>query len=564
VSHPHPELGTPPALPSGTLRIVGLGGLGEIGRNMSVLEYEGRLLIVDCGVLFPEPDQPGVDLILPDFSSLEGRLDDIEAMVLTHAHEDHIGGVPYLLRQRDNIPLIGSRLTLALVRSKLTEHRITPVTAEVVEGGHESFGPFGLEFFAVNHSIPDALAVAVTTPAGVVLHTGDFKMDQLPLDGRLTDLGGFARRGSDGVDLLMSDSTNAEVPGIVTSERDIAPVLNEMFAETKQRIIVACFASHVHRVQQVLDAAAAHGRRVAFVGRSMVRNMGVARDLGYLKVPAVRGGLLVDPRDAEGMPPGEVVLVCTGSQGEPMSALSRMAARDHPIRIAEGDTVILASSLIPGNESAVYRVINELTRWGARVVHKGNALVHVSGHAPAGELLYVLNLVKPRNFMPVHGEWRHLRAHAHLAELTGIASRNIVIAEDGVVVDLAAGQAKVVGKVPCGYVYVDGLSVGEVTETSLKDRRILGEEGFLSVVIVVDSTTGKLVAGPEIHARGSGIDDSSLSEVRPKIEEALTRAAADGINDAHQLGQLVRRTVGRWVNDGYRRRPMIIPVVIEV
>ena len=564
MSHPHPELGTPPTLSSGTLRIVGLGGLGEIGRNMTVFEYQGRLLIVDCGVLFPEPDQPGVDLILPDFTSLEGRLDDIEAMVLTHAHEDHIGAVPYLLRQRDNIPLVGSRLTLALVRSKLTEHRITPATAEVAEGGRQSFGPFDLEFFAVNHSIPDALAVAITTPAGVVLHTGDFKMDQLPLDGRLTDLGGFARRGSEGVNLLMSDSTNAEVPGIVTSERDIAPVLNEMFAETKQRIIVACFASHVHRVQQVLDAAAAHGRRVAFVGRSMVRNMGVARDLGYLRVPSVRGGLLVDPRDAEGMPPGEVVLVCTGSQGEPMSALSRMAARDHPIRIAEGDTVILASSLIPGNESAVYRVINELTRWGARVVHKGNALVHVSGHAPAGELLYVLNLVKPRNFMPVHGEWRHLRAHAHLAELTGVPAGNVVIAEDGVVVDLAKGQATVVGKVPCGYVYVDGLSVGEVTESSLKDRRILGEEGFVSVVIVVDSTSGKLVAGPEIHARGSGIDDSGLGEVRPKIEEALVRAAADGINDPHQLGQLVRRTVGRWVNDGYRRRPMIIPVVIEV
>ena len=491
MSHPHPELGTPPALPSGTLRIVGLGGLGEIGRNMTVFEYEGRLLIVDCGVLFPEPDQPGVDLILPDFTSLDGRLDDIEAMVLTHAHEDHIGAVPYLLRQRDNIPLVGSRLTLALIRSKLTEHRITPAVIEVAEGGRQSFGPFDLEFFAVNHSIPDALAVALTTPAGVVLHTGDFKMDQLPLDGRLTDLGGFARRGSEGVDLLMSDSTNAEVPGIVTSERAISPVLNEIFASTQQRIIVACFASHVHRVQQVLDAAAAHGRKVAFVGRSMVRNMGVARDLGYLRVPSARGGLLVDPRDAEGMPPGEVVLVCTGSQGEPMSALSRMAARDHPIRIAEGDTVILASSLIPGNESAVYRVINELTRWGARVVHKGNALVHVSGHAPAGELLYVLNQVKPRNFMPVHGEWRHLRAHAQLAELTGVPRGNIVIAEDGVAVDLAQGQATVVGKVPCGYVYVDGLSVGEVTETSLKDRRILGEEGFLSVVIVVDSTTGQ-------------------------------------------------------------------------
>jgi ribonuclease J len=564
VSHPHPELGTPPKLPRDGLRITGLGGLGEIGRNMTVFEHAGRLLIVDCGVLFPEPDQPGVDLILPDFSSLEGRLDLIDAVVLTHAHEDHIGAIPYLLRRRADIPLIGSRLTLALIRSKLTEHRINPVTVEVAEGGKETFGPFGLEFFAVNHSIPDALAVAISTPAGVVLHTGDFKMDQLPLDGRLTDLGGFARLGADGVDLLMSDSTNAEVPGIVTSERDIAPVLDQIFAAAQQRIIVACFASHVHRVQQVLDAAAKHGRKVAFVGRSMVRNMGVARDLGYLRVPSVRGGLLVDPREAEGMPVDEIVLISTGSQGEPMSALSRMAGRDHAIRIAEGDTVILASSLIPGNETAVYRVINELTRWGARVVHKGNAMVHVSGHAPAGELLYVLNLVRPSNFMPVHGEWRHLRAHARLAELSGVPEENVVIAEDGVVVDLVDGRASVVGKVACGYVYVDGLSVGEVTESSLKDRRILGEEGFVSVVIVVDSTTGKLVAGPEIHARGSGIDDASFAEVRPRLDEALARAAADDIHDAYQLGQLVRRTVGKWVNENYRRRPMIIPVVIEV
>jgi ribonuclease J len=564
VSHPHPELGTPPKLPRNGLRITGLGGLGEIGRNMTVFEHAGRLLIVDCGVLFPEPDQPGVDLILPDFSSLEGRLDLIDAVVLTHAHEDHIGAVPYLLRRRPDIPLVGSRLTLALIRSKLTEHRINPVTVEVAEGGKETLGPFGLEFFAVNHSIPDALAVAIRTPAGVVLHTGDFKMDQLPLDGRLTDLGGFARLGADGVDLLMSDSTNAEVPGIVTSERDIAPVLDQIFASAQQRIIVACFASHVHRVQQVLDAAAAHGRKVAFVGRSMVRNMGVARDLGYLRVPSVKGGLLVDPREAEGMPVDEIVLISTGSQGEPMSALSRMAGRDHPIRIAEGDTVILASSLIPGNETAVYRVINELTRWGARVFHKGNAMVHVSGHASAGELLYVLNLVRPSNFMPVHGEWRHLRAHARLAELSGVPEDNVVIAEDGVVVDMVDGRAAVVGKVACGYVYVDGLSVGEVTESSLKDRRILGEEGFVSVVIVVDSTTGKLVAGPEIHARGSGIDDASFAEVRPRLDEALARAAADDIHDAHQIGQLVRRTVGRWVNENYRRRPMIIPVVIEV
>ena len=544
MSHPHPELGTSPALPSGTLRIVGLGGLGEIGRNMTVFEYEGRLLIVDCGVLFPEPDQPGVDLILPDFTSLDGRLDDIEAMVLTHAHEDHIGAVPYLLRRRDNIPLVGSRLTLALIRSKLTEHRITPAVIEVAEGGRQSFGPFDLEFFAVNHSIPDALAVALTTPAGVVLHTGDFKMDQLPLDGRLTDLGGFARRGSEGVNLLMSDSTNAEVPGIVTSERAISPVLNEIFASTQQRIIVACFASHVHRVQQVLDAAAAHGRKVAFVGRSMVRNMGVARDLGYLRVPSVRGGLLVDPRDAEGLPPGEVVLVCTGSQGEPMSALSRMAARDHPIRIAEGDTVILASSLIPGNESAVYRVINELTRWGARVVHKGNALVHVSGHAPAGELLYVLNQVKPRNFMPVHGEWRHLRAHAQLAELTGVPRGNIVIAEDGVVVNLAQGQATVVGKVPCGYVYVDGLSVGEVTETSLKDRRILGEEGFLSVVIVVELD----------HRQAGGRAGDPRARVRHRRLRAQRRPAQDrGSAGARGRGRDQRRPSAGPAGPAHRR-----------
>ncbi len=561
MSHPHPELPLPPPLPEGGLRLVALGGLGEIGRNMTVFEYDGRLLVVDCGVLFPEPDQPGVDLILPDFRYLEDRFDLIDAVVLTHAHEDHIGALPYLLRNRADIPLIGSRLTLALVKSKLTEHRITPVVEEVAEGTRQQAGPFDLEFLSVNHSIPDALAVAIRTPAGLVLHTGDFKMDQLPLDHRLTDIGGFARLGADGVDLLMSDSTNAEVPGVVVSEREIAPVLDQVFASASKRIIVACFASHVHRVQQVLDAAAEHGRKVAFVGRSMVRNMGVARDLGYLRVP---GGMLVDMREAEELPPQDVVLISTGSQGEPMSALSRMAGRDHPIRIAEGDTVILASSLIPGNETAVYRVINGLTRLGARVVHKGGSLVHVSGHAHAGELLLVLNVTKPGNFMPIHGEWRHLRAHARLAALSGVPEGNIVIADDGVVVDLVEGQATIVGAVPCGYVYVDGLSVGEVTDEQLKDRRILGDEGFVSVVIVLDSTSGKLVAPPEMHARGSGIDEAAFAGVRPRIEEALAREAAEGITDAHQLQQVVRRTVGRWVSDNYRRRPMIIPVVVEV
>ncbi|MFL6056900.1 MAG: ribonuclease J, partial [Actinoallomurus sp.] len=549
----------PPPLPDGGLRVIALGGLGEIGRNMAVLEHAGRLLLIDCGVLFPEDTQPGVDLILPDFTAIRDRLDDVDALVLTHAHEDHIGAVPYLLRERADIPLVGSRFTLALIAAKLQEHRIKPVTVEVVEEQAHSFGPFRCEFFAVNHSIPDALAVAIRTPAGLVLATGDFKMDQLPLDGRLTDLGGFARLGEEGIDLLLSDSTNAEVPGFVTSEREIGVVLGDVLRIAEKRVIVACFASHVHRVQQVLDAAHASGRKVAFVGRSMVRNLGVARDLGYLHVPE---GIMVDPKEIDDLPAEKVVLVSTGSQGEPMSALSRMANRDHQIRIEEGDTVILASSLIPGNENAVNRVINGLTRWGARVVHKGNALVHVSGHAPAGELLYVLNMTRPSNFMPVHGEWRHLRAHARLAELTGVPSDNVIIAEDGVVVDLVDGKASIAGAVRAGYVYVDGLSVGEITETSLKDRRILGDEGFVSIVIVVDSESGKPLGGPEIHARGAGIE--SFQPVIPRIEDALDTTAADGVNDIHQLRQVVRRTVGRWVNETYGRRPMIIPVIVEL
>ncbi|HEY7489189.1 MAG TPA: ribonuclease J [Streptosporangiaceae bacterium] len=566
MSYPHPELPAPAPLAPRGLRIIALGGLGEIGRNMTVFEFATEdgpcpLLVVDCGVLFPEEEQPGVDLILPDFEYIRDRLDDIEAIVLTHAHEDHIGAVPYLLRERADIPIVGSRLTLALVEAKLTEHRITPITRHVAEGDRMSFGVFDCEFLAVNHSIPDALAVALRTPAGLVLHTGDFKMDQLPLDGRLTDLGGFARLGTEGIDLLMSDSTNSEVPGFVTSERDIGPVIDDVFRTAEQRVIVACFASHIHRVQQVLDAAYENGRKACFVGRSMVRNMGVAGDLGYLRIP---GGLMVEQKEIDDLPPDEVVLICTGSQGEPMSALSRMANRDHQIRVAKGDTVLLASSLIPGNENAVNRVINGLTRWGARVIHKGNALVHVSGHSSAGELLYVLNLTKPSNFMPIHGEWRHLRAHAALAELTGVPKDNVVIAEDGVVVDLVSGRAAITGAVPAGYVYVDGASVGEVTETSLKDRRILGEEGFVSIVVAVDSTSGKLVAGPEIYARGAGIGNENFADVIARIQEVLEGAASEGINDVHQLRQLIRRTVGKWVSETYRRRPMIIPVVVEV
>jgi ribonuclease J len=559
---PKKPLGVPPELPEGALRVTPLGGLGAIGRNMTVFEYDGRLLIVDCGVLFPEADQPGVDLILPDFSSLADRLDDIEAVVLTHGHEDHIGGIPYLLRLKADIPLIGSRFTLALVEAKLREHRISPYTLTVAEGQTEQLGPFSCEFFAVNHSIPDALAVAIRTPAGVVLHTGDFKMDQLPLDGRLTDLGGFARLGAEGIDLLLSDSTNAEIPGFVESEREIGPVLDDVFRGANRRIIVASFASHVHRVQQVLDAAAAHGRKVAFVGRSMVRNMGVARDLGLLHVPP---GLMVSLDEAAGLAPSKVVFMSTGSQGEPMSALGRMASGDHRhVTIVPGDTVVLASSLVPGNETAVYRVINGLARLGATVVHKEVAKVHVSGHAPAGELLYLLNLTRPSNMMPVHGEWRHLRAHGRLAVLSGVAPERVILVEDGDVVDLVDGTANVVGHIANRYVYVDGLHVGDVGESSLIERRILGEEGFVAVTVVVDSVNGKVVGGPFVNGRGFTDAADAFDGALPLITDALDRAATDGVSDPHQLQQLIRRTVGKWVSDTYRRRPMIVPTVLEV
>jgi ribonuclease J len=560
MSRTHPELRTPPALPAGGLRVTPLGGLGEIGRNMTVFEHAGKLLVVDCGVLFPEEHQPGIDVILPDFTSIRHRLDDVVAIVLTHGHEDHIGGVPYLLRERADIPLVGSKLTLAFIEAKLKEHRITPKTVEVSEGADLDLGPFGCEFLAVNHSIPDALAVAIRTGAGLVLHTGDFKMDQFPLDRRITDLRGFARLGEEGVDLFLTDSTNAEVPGFTTSEGELTPAIETVFRTSPKRVIVSSFASHVHRIQQVLDAAHAHGRKVAFVGRSMVRNMGIARDLGYLNVPK---GLVVDLKVLEKLPADKICLVCTGSQGEPMAALSRMANRDHVIRITEGDTVLMASSLIPGNENAIYRVINELTRWGANVVHKGNAKVHVSGHASAGELVYCYNIVKPRNVMPVHGEWRHLKANGELAVRTGVDPRNIVLAEDGMTVDLVAGRATITGKVPAGNVYVDGMTVGGATEASLKDRRVLAEEGVITVVAIVDMATGLLAEAPDFLARGFVHDEATFEAVVPLIEKALAKAAEEGVGGALQLEQLISRAVGSWAHRTYRRSPMIIPIVID-
>ena len=557
------DLPAPPPLQKDTLRVVPLGGLGEVGRNMTVYEINGKLLIVDCGVLFPEESQPGVDLILPDLSYVVGRIDDVVAMVLTHGHEDHIGAVPYLLKKRPDIPLIGSELTLALVEAKLAEHRIKPYTLAVKEHQVERFGPYECEFIAVNHSIPDALAVFIRTGAGTVLHTGDFKMDQLPLDGRITDLRHFAKLGEEGIDLFLPDSTNAEVPGFTPTEKNIGPVISNVFRDATGRIIVASFSSHVHRVQQVLDAAAERGRKVVLVGRSMVRNMTIAEKLGYLKVPE---GILVDLKKVDEYRPDEIVMMCTGSQGEPMAALSRMANGDHKVQVEPGDTIVLASSLIPGNETSVYRIINALLKLGANVVHKGNAKVHVSGHAAAGELLYCDNILKPKNVMPVHGEVRHLIANGELAQETGVPAENVLLCESGTVVDMKDGVARIVGEVPCEYLYVDGRSVGAVTEDDLKDRRVLGEEGFVSVVSVIDRAAKRVVTGPDVHARGIAEDDSVFDEITPKITAALEDAlhrAPQKVHTTQQLQQIVRRTLGAWVSRRLRRKPMIVPVVVE-
>ena len=556
------NLSEPAPLEDGALRVIPLGGLGEVGRNMNVLEYRGKLLVVDCGVLFPEETQPGVDLILPDFSWIEERMDDVVGLVLTHGHEDHIGAVPYLFKLRSDIPVYGSDLTLAFVAPKLREHRLPDPDLNVVaEGDRLTVGPFDLEFVSVTHSIPDALAVFVRTSAGNVLITGDFKMDQLPLDRRLTDLRAFARMGEEGVDLFMVDSTNALVPGFITPEREIGPVLDQVFGEATGQIIVASFASHVHRVQQVINAAAHHGRRVAFVGRSMERNMRIAEEKGYLSIPE---GIIVDLKGIGELPPSQRVYMATGSQGEPMAALSRMSVGSHrTVTIEPGDMVVLASSLIPGNENSVYRVINDLTRLGARVVSKENAKVHVSGHASAGELIYCYNIVQPKNVMPIHGEVRHLVGNGQLAVKTGIDPQNVVLAEDGVTVDLKDGVARVSGIVPCEYVYVDGRSIGEISEDELETRRTLGSEGFISIFAVVEHDSGMVLAGPEIRAIGMAEDDSVFEEILPDVAQALKDAAAPGGQDPYVLQQAMRRVIGRWVARRLRRRPMIVPVVTE-
>ncbi|MEU3846548.1 ribonuclease J [Micrococcus terreus] len=542
------------------MRITPLGGLGEVGRNMTVFEHQGKLLIVDCGVLFPEEHQPGIDVILPDFTSIRNRLQDIVGIVLTHGHEDHIGGVPYLLKERPDIPLIGSELTLAFITAKLTEHRITPKTVHVEAEDKHQAGPFECEFVAVNHSIPDSLAVAIRTKAGLILHTGDFKMDQFPLDDRITDLRHFARLGEEGVDMFLTDSTNAEVPGFTTSERELTPAIDKVFATAPKRIIVSSFASHIHRIQQVLDAAHASGRKVAFVGRSMVKNMGIAKDLGYLRVPR---GLLVDFKKLQSMPDDKVALVCTGSQGEPMAALSRMANGTHQIKLGAGDTVLMASSLIPGNENAIYGIINKFTDLGVQVVHKGNAKVHVSGHASAGELVYCYNIVQPTHVMPVHGESKHLHANAELAIRTGVPAENVLVVKDGTTVDLIDGKARVSGQVEAGLVYVDGNTVGKVTEETLVERRLLQEGGAVTVVAIVDPDTNQLAEPLEFITKGFIQDAKTFKGAAEKVKAALGKPEARNIDDVEKLEKLIGDSVSRHLDSVYRRAPLITVVVID-
>ncbi|MBO7665706.1 MAG: ribonuclease J [Aeriscardovia sp.] len=552
----------PPRYRKGSMRVVALGGLGEIGRNMNVIEYNRHLLLIDCGVLFPDEEQPGVDVILPDFSYIKDRLDDVEGLVLTHGHEDHIGGVPYLLRLRPDIPLIGSKLTLGFVAAKCEEFDEHPKMITVEDPDSLKVGPFTLDFISVTHSIPDALAVCVKTPAGHIIDTGDMKIDPLPLDRRLTDLRAFAREGEEGVDLLMMDSTNAEVKGFVKPEISVTPAIDLAFSNATRKIIVASFSSHVHRVQQIVDIAHKYGRKVVFVGRSMVRNMGIASDLGYLKLPQ---DTVIDLKAAKDYPDDKLVYMCTGSQGEPLAALGRIANGVHPdIQINEFDTVILASSLIPGNESEVYKVINKLTALGARVINRDNASVHVSGHADEGELLYMYNIVKPKNAMPIHGESRHQLANGLIAIKTGVDPQNVVLARDGDVVDLYKGKAAIVGSVPCGYVYVDGDSVGELTDEELEKRKILGTEGFVSSFVVVDTDSRSVVKGPRIFLNAVAEDEGQFRKIGSRIIQVLEDAMMDGEKDTVKLQQLMRRTLGAWISRTLHRKPMIVPVVTDI
>ena len=549
------------------LRVIPLGGLDGIGKNMTVLEYGNDMLVIDAGLMFPDDDHPGIDLILPDYSYILKRRDKLRGIVITHGHEDHTGALPYLLKDLGHpVPILGTKLTLGIIAGKLEEHRIKkPKFREIRAGGHVNLGMFGMDFFAVNHSIPDGVAVFIRTPVGNVLHSGDFKLDQTPIDGRLTDYAGFARAARQGVTLLMSDSTNAESPGHTASEAEVGASLREIFAQAEQRIIVASFASHVHRVQQICDAAVACGRKVVVTGRSMINITRIARELGYLHIADEH---LLDAYDMGDLPADKVVVLCTGSQGEPMSALARIANGEHrTVQIEPGDTVVLSASPVPGNERAVTRVINRLYKAGARIVHKGNAKVHVSGHAAAEELKLMLNLIQPENFTPIHGETRHLHAHAGLARAVGIPEDHIFVLENGETLDITEDGVTRGESVESGVVYVDGLAVGDIGQVVLRDRQVMASDGLAMIVVTLDAQTGAVVGDVEFITRGLSLGTDTATTVegaRTRIDRVLKRTAGEGVTDKAVVNKALRDSVAQYVWESTRRRPMIIPIVMEV
>ena len=547
----------------GPVEISFLGGLGEIGANMAAVEVDGRIALIDVGLIFPDAEHYGIDLILPDWSILRDRADDLDCVILTHGHEDHIGALPFLLREFGRMPVYASKLTLGLLRAKLEEH--PDVEAEFIEveaGERIKVDPFDIEFVAMNHSIPDGLAVALHTPHGTILHTGDFKLDQTPIDGRPTDLPHLAQLGDEGVALLLADSTNAEVSGLIPSERIVGHTLQEVFSESSGRIIVTTFASHIHRVQQVLNATVEVGRKACFVGRSMVRNTQIARELGYLVFDDAD---VVELDDVDGLPREDVVIVCTGSQGEPFAALSLMAVGQHrQVEIGSGDTVVMASSVIPGNEHAIYRAINNLFRRGARVVHRGVAPIHVSGHASADELRMVHNIIRPTAVVPVHGEYRHLVAHADLARETGARADQVLICSDGDRVVLEHGRVRRGESFTAGRVFVDGLGIGDVGNAVLRDRHRLSNEGICVALIVVDSR-GRIVGDPEVTQSGI-IYEPERADLLKLASDAL---GAELSNEGHEgdpsvIRRLAVQTLARFWRDEVGRRPVIHPLIVEV
>jgi ribonuclease J len=549
------------------VRIVFLGGLGEIGRNCFCIEVDGRIVVVDCGLMFPDADMPGVDLVLPDFSYLRENAERVDGIVLTHGHEDHVGGLSYLL-QDVPAPIYGSALCLGFARKRLEEARVLGQTKliPVKDGDVVTIGNLEAEFIPVTHSVPHAFAVAYTTPVGTILHTGDFKLDLTPVDGRRTDLSRLGAIGQRGVKMLLSDSTNAERPGQTESESSVGPVIRDLLRDfPERRFIVASFASHLHRVEQVAHEAIAAGRRVAFLGRSMVHNTALAREMGLLDVQANR---VIDIEDAAKYPPGEICIICTGSQGEPMSALSLMAAHEHKfVKVGADDVVVISAHAIPGNESNVGRVIDALHRAGAEVLHGGAAHVHVSGHASQEELKYMIDIVQPEWFVPVHGEYRHMVHHMRLAEDVGVPAERIFVCEDGDALTIGDKKVSVERRaVPAGYQYVDGIT-GDVDQGVLRDRRTLAEEGFVVVIVTVDAKSGEVVTGPEIVTRGWIHADEAeelLEDARAAVLASIAEAAGEGATDFETLRRHTRRAVGRLISQRTRRRPAIIPVVMEV